>query len=89
MGLGLPLVLLLLLLLRAVAASIMDEDIDAATFGIGRAFIVVLVGIPGDNVPRVDEAGNLIRLSVSAMESKRGMQPKRTYVSEHKQEDID
>jgi hypothetical protein len=68
LGLGVLLLLVALLLgvgwLLAVAA-VVDEDVDAAVLGVLREVLVVVVvggfGVLGDDVPCVEEAGDLLR----------------------------
>jgi hypothetical protein len=57
----LPLVLVVVLTLTLdLAVGTVDEDVDAAVLGIYGAMVVIFgVGELGDDVPCVEEAGNL------------------------------
>ena len=63
-GLGLDGVLVLAGLLRV--ARVVDEDVDAAVLGVAALAVAVVVGLRvgvlRDDVPRVEEAGNLYGL---------------------------
>jgi hypothetical protein len=63
LGLGVLLLLVALLLGRLAVAAVVDEDVDAAVLGVLReVLVVVVVGrfrVLGDDVPGVEEAGDL------------------------------
>lgn len=57
---------LLLVALRGLAvAAVVHKDVDAAVLGVGRDLLVVVVvgrlGVLGDDVPGVEEAGDLMK----------------------------
>ena len=70
------------------AAAIAHKDVDLAALGVDRAFIFVgRLGVFGDDVPGVDEAGELLETVLAGGVG--GDKGEGTYVAKTAEEDVD
>ena len=80
--------------LRALAvAAVVDKHVDAAVLGVLRDGLVVVVvgglGVLGDDVPGVEEAGDLGWRRVLVGDGVGGEEGRGTYVAEDEEEDVE
>jgi hypothetical protein len=89
LGLGLGMIAL-----RALAvAAVVDKDVDAAVLGVLRDGLIVVVigglGVLGDDVPGVEEAGDLGWGRLLVGDGLGGEEGRGTYVAEEEEKDVE